>query len=98
MTHRQITNRIESMIEYKFSSLVTFRGPSAYRDYDKWLESNGIKKAQWSEGFREYFYVVTMESRVCIKNPMARFTEAAGHLLLVPMDFAMKAIVLGGLP
>lgn len=83
------------MMEDKFMS---FKGPALSQDYDDWLENNGIRKIRWSEGFREYFNVVNVDSRVCIKNPMARLYTTANHLLLVPMDFMMKALVLGELP
>ena len=87
--------RFESMMEDKFMS---FKGDTWSRDYDDWLENNGIRKIRWSEGFREYFNIVNEDSRVCIKNPMARLYAMTNHLLLVPMDLMMKALVLGELP
>lgn len=92
---RNYVGRLESMMEDKFWS---FKGDSSGREYDTWLENNGITKIKWSEGFREYFNLVFVESRVCIKNPMARLYATPGRLLLVPTDFMMKAMVLGELP
>lgn len=92
---RNCVGRLESMMEDKFMS---FKGPALSQDYDNWLENNGIRKINWSEGFREYFNVVNVDGRVCIKNPMASLYAPAKGLLLVPMDFMMKALVLGELP
>lgn len=88
---RQVVGSFESMLEAKFWSF------EEAREYNAWLESTEIRKVDWSEGFREYFNLTNVEGRICIKNPMAK-VYSCGPLLLVPTDFVMKALVLGGLP
>lgn len=91
---RNYVGRLESMMEDKFWSFKD----SSFREYDTWLDDNGIRKIGWSEGFREHFNLEFVESRVCIKNPMSRLHATPGQLLLVPTDFMIKALVLGELP
>lgn len=89
---RRIVGSFESMLETKCWSF------KDTEEYDKWLENNNIRKAKWSEGFREYFNLTNVQGRLCTKNPRARLGWQGGHLLFVPVDLVMKALVFGSLP
>lgn len=99
----KLNSRLESMIELKFwsfkpewtnSSLVQ----SWIEGWSFWLESNCIQGIRWRECGSDYFN--PKKSRlIYVQNPAARLGLHQGrNLLLIPKEFALKAVILGGLP
>lgn len=99
----KLASGIELMIESKFWS---FRPEWTYsslvhswiEEWNFWLDRNCIQGVKWSECGSDYFN--PKKSRVIyVKNPAARLGLHQGRqTLLVPKEFALKAVILGGLP